>query len=74
MKRSYVIELLSKSFFKHMNNESIENDTMLWSAVLKDLEGVGMLPPYTTFDSNRTEGHIERCIWEPEEDRYCGAI
>ncbi len=63
MKRSEMVELLSKSFFKHMNDENYTNDTDMYSAILKDIEDVGMSPPvryvFYTNDNQEIPGNYE---------------
>lgn len=77
MKRSEVVELLEKSFFKHMNNVDHDTDKEVYSAVLEDLEKV-MLPNTICYNAVGEYGKIEDTdilhdndvsfSWEPEDE------
>jgi hypothetical protein len=45
MKRSEMITLLQKSYFKHQSDYLFDTDRDMWSAILLDIEQAGMLPP-----------------------------
>lgn len=45
MKRSQMVEILRNSFIEHMHSTEHNTDEEMYSAILKDLEKAGMLPP-----------------------------
>lgn len=69
MKRSEMVKVLRDSFVKHMNpNGPANNDYLMYSFILRDLEVAGILPPYHN-PSERLEGSIQHCTWEPEDEK-----
>jgi hypothetical protein len=70
MKRSEIITLMQKSYFKHANDPLLETDKDIWSAVLLDMEQAGMVPPFNKQPFDRSLGestmNIKNYKWEQE--------
>lgn len=74
MRRSSMVELLSKSFFKHMNDSNLNTDEAMYSAILQDMEDAGMTPPQSVrvdpghFKCDSFEYTVNE--WDSEEALY----
>lgn len=65
MKRSEMLKILNNSFWFHMNCDCCYSDELMYSAILKDLENAGMLPPT---DTKVLYGTIFEPKWDSEDE------